>query len=155
MLVVSDLHWAGRPVFDLLVAVLERLAATPFMLLTTARPPFGEAWLPPDARPNSVVVNVDPLGREATGALLDVLVEGRLDHDLRALLLDRSGGNPFFLEELVALLDSGGLEAVTGAAGAEALPDTLRGLVAARLDSLPPDERALLTPTTEELPEVE
>ena len=67
---------------------------------------------------------------------------------MREALLERSGGNPFFLEELVALL--GEREAAEGspawrtAPELQALPDTLRGLVAARLDGLSPDERAVL-----------
>ena len=63
------------------------------------------------------------------------------------MLLDRSGGNPFFLEELVALVGDAdlaepGLLDGTGALGD--LPDTLRGLVAARIDGLTPAERGSL-----------
>lgn len=146
MLVISDLHWADAPVLELLASLLERLADRPFLLVATARPPFREAWLPTDARHNTMVVNVDPLSREATGALLDVLLDGRLDPELREALLDRSGGNPFFLEELVALVDDGaGLDQLAaGAQGTESLPETLRGLVAARLDGLSRSERRVL-----------
>lgn len=144
MLVLSDLHWAGGPVLDLLAALLERLVDTPFLLVATARPPFREAWLPTDSRHNTTVVNVDPLSREATAALLDVLVDGRLATHLRDALLDRSGGNPFFLEELVALVDDGvGIDELAADDG-DSLPETLRGLVAARLDTLSHSERRAL-----------
>src|SRR5690606_34023570 len=64
---------------------------------------------------------------------------------LRVALLDRSGGNPLFLEELVALVSSGGGELdAFGVRGVADLPDTLRGLVAARLDSLTRSERRAL-----------
>jgi class 3 adenylate cyclase/tetratricopeptide (TPR) repeat protein len=146
MLVLSDLHWAGQPVFDLLGALLERLSDTPFLVVVTARPPFRESWLPGGAPHNSLVVNLEPLRREAAAALLDALLDGRVDRELRQALLDRSGGNPFFLEELVALVDDGaGLDTFTHRAiGATTLPDTLRGLVAARLDSLTLNERRAL-----------
>jgi tetratricopeptide (TPR) repeat protein len=146
MLVISDLHWAGQPVFELLGALLERLADTPFLVVATARPPFRESWLPGDARHNSLVVNVDPLSPDATGALLDALLDGRIDRELRQALLDRSGGNPFFLEELVALVDDGADldQLARSAAGSDGLPDTLRGLIAARLDTLTRNERRAL-----------
>jgi class 3 adenylate cyclase len=145
MLVLSDVHWAGQPVFELLGALLERLADTPFIVMATARPPFRDSWVPGGARHNTLVVNVDPLSREATGALLDALLDGRIDAELRDVLLDRSGGNPFFLEELVALVDGGSLEQIARSVAANGgLPDTLRGLVAARLDALTRNERRAL-----------
>ncbi len=77
--------------------------------------------------------------------MLDALVDPEVPDEVRAMLLDRSGGNPFFLEELVALVaaaEVGSSSAGVGALGD--LPDTLRGLVAARLDGLDPTERASL-----------
>ncbi len=50
------------------------------------------------------MLNLDPLSREATASLLEAIAEGPVPDDLRTALLDRSGGNPFFLEELVSLL---------------------------------------------------
>jgi class 3 adenylate cyclase/tetratricopeptide (TPR) repeat protein len=146
MLVLSDLHWAGQPVFELLGSLLERLSDSPFLVVATARPPFRESWVPGDGRHNSLVVNVDPLSREATASLLDALFDGRVDTELRQVLLDRSGGNPFFLEELVALVDDGAsLDTLARrAVGTDGLPDTLRGLVAARLDTLTRSERRAL-----------
>lgn len=147
VLAISDLHWADDLVLELLATLLERLPRAPFVLVTTARPPFSTAWAPTEGRYDVVRLTLDPLDREATGALLDQLLEGRVDPELRAALLDRSGGNPFFLEELVALVGSGELD-VSGPASAPGalgrLPDTLRGLVAARLDGLDTDERRTL-----------
>ena len=106
-----------------------------------------ERWTVPTGRHNTVLVNLDPLDASAAGDLLDALAEADVPAPVRALLLDRSGGNPFFLEELVALIgdtdlvESGLLD---GTATLGELPDTLRGLVAARIDSLEPAERGSL-----------
>src|SRR2546423_7785790 len=70
--------------------------------------------------------------------------------EVRQMIVDRSGGNPFFLEELAALLADSGLNleemslTSTGERGLNELPATLRGLLAARLDTLTGEERSVL-----------
>ncbi|HEY5154718.1 MAG TPA: AAA family ATPase, partial [Acidimicrobiales bacterium] len=148
VLVLSDLHWADPLVLELLTALMDRLARRPFTLIATARQSIlTGGWSVPIGRHNTVLVNLDPLDSGATGELLDALLPGEVPAELRAALLDRSGGNPFFLEELVALLGDpdlspGGL--VDGLGTLSELPDTLRGLVAARLDGLTRAERGTL-----------
>ncbi len=144
VVVLSDLHWADDIVLERIDQLMERVAGQPFVLIATAREALHERWYPRAGRHSTVVLNLDPLDRDSAGALLDALVEGSLPDDLRKLLLDRSGGNPFYLEELVALLGEAGMVARGGAAQAGELPDTLRGLVAARLDGLGPSERLVL-----------
>ncbi|MGI8663200.1 MAG: ATP-binding protein [Acidimicrobiales bacterium] len=153
VVLLSDLHWADDVVLELGDTILERLAALPVVLICTARHGLFERWQPRVGRHNTLVLNLDSLDREASAELLDAMVEGPLPDDLRTLLLDRSGGNPFFLEELVALVAETGVSALdrppgapprlAGALGVE-LPYTLRGLVAARLDALTADERGVL-----------
>ena len=149
VLVLSDLHWADSLVLDMLAALTDRLSRQRFALIATARQSLTERWSVPTGRHNTVVVNLDPLERAATGALLDALVPVDVAVEVRAALLDRSGGNPFFLEELVALIGDSDLAgaALASRAGAGALgdlPDTLRGLVAARIDGLTRAERGTL-----------
>ena len=146
---LADLHWADDLVLELMDTLLERLARRPFVLVATARQSIRDRWTPKTGRHNSLVVNLDPLEVEAAGELLTSLLGAAPPDDLRVALLERGGGNPFFLEELVALL---GVHAATATAASVAglgdllqLPDTLRGLVAARLDGLGPAERAVLT----------
>ncbi len=119
----------------------------PIVVLATARPAVLDRWSPQPGRHNTLVLHLDPLGRRSAAELLEVLVGQPVPADVANALLDRSGGNPFFLEELVSLLDGAG----AGASGAAShdervatLPDTLRGLVAARLDDLDPVARAVL-----------
>lgn len=146
---LSDLHWADDAVLDLGSALLERLSRRPFILVTTARRSLLEKWQPPAGRFDTVVVNLEPLDREASATLLRSLVDdpAQLTPEVEGALLDRGGGNPFFLEELVALLkERGGAPTVAAPYGGPLaqLPDTLRGLLTARLDRLGPPERQLI-----------
>ena len=144
IVVLSDLHWADDIVLERMDQLLERVANHPFVLIATARHALLERWTPKPGRHNSVVFNLDPLDRASAGALLGALVEGDLPDDLRGVLLDRSGGNPFYIEELVSLLTEAGVVGADSSPGRADLPDTLRGLVAARLDGLTDDERRTL-----------
>jgi class 3 adenylate cyclase/tetratricopeptide (TPR) repeat protein len=147
VMVLSDLHWADQIVLDLVANMVDRLSRQPFVLVATARPTVTERWSVPSGRHNTVLVNLDPLDADASGDLLEALLDDDVSEPVRNLLLDRSGGNPFFLEELVALVaevdlvDTGMLN---GTASLGELPDTLRGLVAARIDSLDAAERGTL-----------
>jgi class 3 adenylate cyclase/tetratricopeptide (TPR) repeat protein len=145
VMVLSDLHWADDLVLDLVATLVDRLCRRPFVLVATARQAVTDRWTVPTGRHNTVVVNLDPLDQAAAGALLDSLVDHDVTPDLRDMLLSRSGGNPFFLEELVALVSDAERGPTAGQVGALGdLPDTLRGLVAARLDGLTPAERGTL-----------
>jgi class 3 adenylate cyclase/tetratricopeptide (TPR) repeat protein len=138
VVVLSDLHWADRAVLDVVENLLERNARLPIVVLATARPALAERWSPPEGGHHSVTVHVDPLDRDAATKVLQLLAADKtvaLDDTVVAEMLDRAGGNPLFLEELVSWLEE---------ARSTDLPDTLRGLVAARLDGLTPQERLVL-----------
>ncbi len=138
VIVLSDLHWADAALLGMVDELIDQLARSPFVLVASARHELLERWSVPTGRHNMVVTHLDPLDRAATRELLTALAEGtELDGAALDALLDRSGGNPFFLEELVAL---GGAPALP----VGDLPDTLRGLVAARIDALTPAQRAVL-----------
>jgi predicted ATPase len=108
----------------------------PFALVATCRPELVERWAPASGRHNLVSLHLDPLDRKGAEALLTALLEGTPAPALVDAVVDRSGGNPFFLEELAALMSSAGSPAE--------LPVTLRALVATRVDHLPAPERRLL-----------
>jgi class 3 adenylate cyclase/tetratricopeptide (TPR) repeat protein len=153
VIVLSDLHWADDVVLEMIDTMLERAAGRRVVFIATARSTLFDRWQPHPGRHNTVVLNLDPLGRDAAEELLDALGGRDYPTGLRDVLLDRSGGNPFFLEELVALVGEQaqtpgsppGVERVeiTSPTLSE-LPDNLRGLVAARLDGLTVDERRVL-----------
>jgi class 3 adenylate cyclase/tetratricopeptide (TPR) repeat protein len=146
MLIISDVQWADELVLELIDSLLERVHRIPLVVLLTARPELELRWRPTPGRHNLVVLNLDPLDVQSTRQMLSSLLGSDVDPNVRDALVERSGGNPLFVEELVSLLvESGELDA--GAGGAErvtSLPATLRGLVAARLDSLPSGERAVI-----------
>jgi adenylate cyclase len=152
MLVVEDLHWADAASVELLQFMVERLADRPLMLLFTYRPTF-------DARPLvtrraiHTTIRLSPLSAGECGALLDAFFgrsRGAVSDGLRDLIVRRSGGNPFYLEEIVrGLIASGGLHregdgwrCTTDTAALE-VPATLQGLLLSRVDRLPPAARRL------------
>jgi class 3 adenylate cyclase/tetratricopeptide (TPR) repeat protein len=146
VLVLSDLHWADEQLLDALHRLLIRLRALPFVVLGTVRPEVESVLVQQPGRNNTLVLTLDPLDEEATAAIASALLGQESTPEMVQLLLDRSGGNPFFIEELVALVQDAdvGQLAAGGDERLQALPVTLRGLVAARLDALEPSERALL-----------
>jgi class 3 adenylate cyclase/tetratricopeptide (TPR) repeat protein len=141
VLQISDLHWADPAVLSLIDDVFGAIHHCPVVVLATARPALLDQWTPRHGRHNSLTLHLDPLDRKASDELLEHLVGAAVPDAVASALYERSGGNPFFLEELVSLLDG---EAVAEPGHIATLPDTLRGLVAARLDDLSPDLRAVL-----------
>jgi class 3 adenylate cyclase/tetratricopeptide (TPR) repeat protein len=133
---LTDLHWADDVVLAMVDAVLTRLPRLPVLVLATARHELLDRWSPRAGRATAVQLSLDPLDRAAASALLDALLPAPVEDAVRDALLDRADGNPFFLEELAASVRDGDSAGV--------LPDNIRGLVSARLDSLAADDRSLL-----------
>jgi predicted ATPase/class 3 adenylate cyclase len=150
--VVEDLHWAEDQLLDMLERLLSRTEG-PLLLVATARPEFAEAH--PEfatGREDAVSVSLRPLTeRQSTELVETLLAEADLPQALRGEMLSKAEGNPFFLEEIIRrLIDEGALvrdqdrwRASTNAAGVE-LPDTVQALLAARIDSLPREEKRVL-----------
>lgn len=145
---LSDLHWADAAVHDLVATTMAALARRPLIVVVTARRSLLERWQPPVGRYDTFALNLEPLEAEATDALIEALVRETgaptMTEAAKVDLRERSGGNPLFLIELLALLGEQRDADAESTAELTALPDTLRGLVAARLDNLAPDARAVL-----------
>ncbi|MGD9797134.1 MAG: adenylate/guanylate cyclase domain-containing protein [Acidimicrobiia bacterium] len=141
LLVFGDAQWADDQVLLLVERLLDGVGRIPLVVLLTGRPELTERWRPKVEGANQIEVMLDPLGDEAAGELLVAILGRDPGPALRREMLDRAGGNALFLEEMAALLKEGG-ELPPLSFGS--LPANLRGLVAARLDALPPDERAAL-----------
>jgi class 3 adenylate cyclase len=151
VVLIEDLNWAE----DDLLELLERLVRDvhgPLLLIGTARPELLDrrpSW--GGGRRNTSLLWLEPLTADETQLLLRQLLAAELPGELRAALVDRAEGNPFFVEELVStLIDHHVLErangswAVRGLPSRFAIPDSVHALVAARLDLLPPLEKAAL-----------
>ncbi|MGZ8752128.1 MAG: ATP-binding protein, partial [Acidimicrobiia bacterium] len=138
VMTLSDLHWADDAVLDLVDRLLTGLHDRPFVLAATARSELAERWSPRPGRHNTAAIHLEPLDAEAGAAMAAALL-GDAPPELVTLLVDRSGGNPFFIEELAAVITETGDHS-----GGADLPMTLRGLVTARLDSLDPSVRSTL-----------
>src|SRR5438105_2883992 len=139
VLTLSDLHWASDEALELCDRMLARLHDRPFVLVATTRPGLEDRWKPAPGTHNELALHLDPLDRDSTAALVRALFCGDADDETVEFLLERSGGNPFFVEELVAFVQE-----TRDSDRLHALPATLHGLVAARLDALAPAERSLL-----------
>jgi class 3 adenylate cyclase len=145
LLVLHELHWAEEPLLAFVADLLERARDAPILLLCLARPDGAERRFPWLGRPGSLVHVLEPLPHDRAAALLDALAGGGLHPAIRASILERAGGNPFFIEELVRLMrDRGAASAADALAAATAVPATVQALVSARLDALPPGARRVL-----------
>jgi len=135
MLVFEDLHWADSSLLDLIELLAARLRDLPILILALARPDLL------DARPGwggglsqYSALPLEPLSADESRVLArHLLANGASD-----AVAENAEGNPLFIEQLAATM----LETSTG--GRMSLPNSIRGLLAARLDALPQDERSLL-----------
>ena len=137
ILVIDDVHWA-EPTFLELVEHLADKGQARILVLCIAREELLEEraeFL--DERANAARIVLDPLTAHETYALLDGLGGTVLESDQRERIVATAEGNPFFLEQLLALALEGGLVE-------RGLPETVQALLAARLDRLGPGERAVL-----------
>ena len=150
ILVVEDLHWADDVLVEFIEHLVEWATDVPLLVMCTARPELYErhrGW--GGGTRNLTTINLCPLSGEETGALISALLsETMLPEATQQALLERSGGNPLYAEEFVRMLgDHGVLErrgdVVELASDAViSVPETVQALIAARLDTLPPDRKA-------------
>jgi predicted ATPase len=148
---VEDLHWLDSESQAFLTVLSESLTAARVLLLVTYRPEYQHAW---GRNTSHTQLRLEPLVREEAEELLTALLGKRADvQGLKQLILAKSEGNHFFLEEIVrALVDQGVLvRSPGGEVGfrpvplttpmAEIqLPPTVQGVLAARIDRLPAKE---------------
>ena len=152
VLVFEDVHWADKGLLDF-VEYAADLAQGPLMVLTLARPELFEtrpAW--GGGKRNAASIFLDPLSLDEGGAMLADLLGSDLTAEVHDLIVERSEGNPLYVEEIVRKLidddvlratDASRWEVVRPVADVE-LPRSIQGLIAARLDGLPDDEKTFL-----------
>jgi class 3 adenylate cyclase len=142
VLVFEDIHWADPGLLDMIELLAGRLHGLPILLLTMARPEMLDArpgW--GGGLPGYTSLPLQPLAGAEAHALAFNVLRGfeESERERRAALFAAMGeGNPLFIEQLAAAV------AERPADSSDALPTTIRGIVAARLDALPAGERAVL-----------
>jgi class 3 adenylate cyclase/tetratricopeptide (TPR) repeat protein len=149
LVVVEDLHWIDSETQALLDGLVESLPAARLLLLVNYRPEYQHQW---GGRTYYTQLRLDPLPPESAEVLLGALLGSDAGLEpLKRLLIARTEGNPFFLEESVRVLaETGALRGERGACRLARplptiqVPTTVQAVLAARIDRLPPGDKALL-----------
>ncbi len=140
VVVVEDIHWADESLLDFLDELVDWLTDVPLLVVATARPELLErrpGW--GGGKLNATTLALSPLSDEQTALLVGQLLgKPLLEADAQNALLERAGGNPLYAEQFVELFVEQGSTDELG------LPETLQGIIAARLDGLPTSEKGLL-----------
>src|SRR5215213_1546561 len=139
VLVFEDVHWAEEPLLDLIEHLAERVKDAPLLIVCLARPELLDirpGWS--GGRLRAAAIALEPLAPAESEELLDALLADRqLSTSERRTLLEKTEGNPLFVEETTRMLLEGGTSA-------RRIPDTLQAMIAARIDRLPSNEKRLL-----------
>src|SRR2546423_15198588 len=132
VLVFEDLHWADEGLLDFVDHLAEWAIGVPLLVVCTARPELFErrpGW--GGGKVNALTISLAPLSDDETARLVAALLDQPvLDARTQAQLLARAEGNPLYAEQYVRML------AERGAAEELPLPETVQGIISARLDAL-------------------
>ncbi|HJY80910.1 MAG TPA: AAA family ATPase, partial [Candidatus Binatia bacterium] len=152
ILIFEDLHWLDTETQAFLSVFSESLASAKVLLLVNYRPEYRHEW---GNKTYYTRLRLDPLGRAHAEEMLAALLAEKIGttdpSPLHQFILEKTEGNPFFMEEIVqALVEEGVL--TRGAVGAGCaslptdihLPPTVQAVLASRIDRLPPEEKDLL-----------
>jgi len=139
ILIFEDVHWAEEPLLDLVEHLAERVRDAPLLIICLARPELLDlrpGW--GGGRVRATAIELEPLDPDDSEQLLDALLADRaLSAADRRALLEKTEGNPLFVEETTRMLLEGGPTS-------KRIPDTLQAMIAARIDRLPRLEKTAL-----------
>jgi class 3 adenylate cyclase len=153
VLAVEDVHWASEPMLELLEKLTDALADTAVLTICTARPEFFDTrgtW--GGGVRDAASIRLSPLPEAESTQLVEALVGvGGLPRDLTGRIVGRAEGNPFYVEEILQMLidrevierENGGWS-VRGQVDDDDLPDSIHGVIAARVDLLDAASREAL-----------
>jgi predicted ATPase len=151
VLIFEDLHWIDAETQAFLDLLSEGAATARLLLLVDYRPEYQHGW---GSKTYYTQLRLDPLGEEEARELLTALLGEETSAEragLERLILEKTEGNPFFIEEVVqALAEEGVLSGERGryrlerSPGELHIPATVQGVLAARIDRLPAQEKDLL-----------
>jgi class 3 adenylate cyclase/tetratricopeptide (TPR) repeat protein len=139
VLVFEDLHWADDGLLDFVDGLVDWVDGVSLLVVCTSRPELLDrrpGW--GGGKRNATTISLAPLDDDATALLVLALLERPLlEAETQQALVERAAGNPLYAEEFVRMLEAGG--SVDGG-----LPETVQGIVAARIDLLPEGEKRLV-----------
>jgi class 3 adenylate cyclase/tetratricopeptide (TPR) repeat protein len=136
ILEIEDLHWVDKASEDFLAYLVEGMAASRLLILLTYRSGYLPRWL---EKSYATQITMRRLSAQDSQAVVEsVLQRTKLPEDFARLIVEKAEGNPFFLEELTRSL----VERQTWAD--LAVPDTVHGVLMARIDRLPEEHKRLL-----------
>jgi adenylate cyclase len=147
VVVAEDLHWIDDASLQVLAELVRMIPKLPGLFITTSRPQWTPPW-------TAELLEVEPLRDEDARALIESLIEMRVAEELSDAVLARTGGNPFFIEEIVRELQgSGGLREERGSVTAsldvaKRMPTTIQEVLEARLDRLADIPKRVVRPAS-------
>ena len=140
VLVFEDIHWAEEPLLELIEHLATWVREAPLLLVSLARPELLDirpGW--GGGRVRATAIELESLQREESEELVEALLDGaELTERARRDLLDKTDGNPLYVEETMRMIAEEGVESV------DRIPDTLQALIAARIDRLPAEAKSIL-----------
>jgi predicted ATPase len=140
-LVFEDLHWADDGLLDFVDHLVDWASSVPLVVVCTARPELlsrRPGW--GGGKANATTISLAPLSDADTARLVAGLVDRAvMPAEVQAALLARAGGNPLYAEEFVRMTAERGSNLADAV-----LPETVQGIIAARLDALDPEAKTLL-----------
>jgi class 3 adenylate cyclase/tetratricopeptide (TPR) repeat protein len=152
VLVFEDLHWADPSLLEFIEHLVDWVSGVPMFLICTARPELYDKH--PDwggGKRNITIVSLSPLDDSETAQLISSLLsQAVLPAEVHSALLERAGGNPLYAEEFIRMLSDRDIlkhkgKAVTLDKDADIpVPESVHALIAARLDTLSRERKALL-----------
>jgi tetratricopeptide (TPR) repeat protein len=144
----EDLHWVDGETQQLLNLLADSIASARLLMLVNYRPDYAHQW---GSKTYYTQLRLDPLGKESAEEMLTALLgDGRDLLPLKRLVIDRTEGNPFFMEEVrEALFDQGvltrnGAVKLAKPLSEVRLPPKVQDVLASRIDRLPRQEKELL-----------
>jgi class 3 adenylate cyclase/predicted ATPase len=149
MVIFEDLHWIDEGTQAFLNLLADSIGTAKILLLVNYRPEYSHQW---GSKTYYTQLRLDPLGRESADEMLSALLgDGKDLEPLKRLIIEKTEGNPFFMEETVqVLLDEGSLvrdgsmTRLTRPLGDLKIPPTVEGILAARIDRLSAESKDLL-----------
>ena len=148
MVIFEDLHWIDDETQAVLNLLADSIGTAKILLLVNYRPEYSHQW---NSKTYYTQLRLDPLGKESADKMLQSLLGDSAElGPLKRLIIEKTEGNPFFIEETVeVLLDDGALVRngtinLTKSLNQLKIPPTVQAILASRIDRLPPDEKDLL-----------